>query len=166
MKIFVGCQKDQFNASCNAMQKKYEMGQALIDAIANKEDIILVIESHRDGNYCKFNSKGWELIDELQAVINELDDAQMMKIIAIEAPSLACFSIITAVNSKIKENMEIEFIGPLLEKNIFHNIVLVRNACPNAKIVVSNKRCGCKDKNMRDTAYKMLTNMGVIIKDL
>ena len=45
MKIFVGCQKDQFNASCNAMQKKYEMGQALIDAIANKEDIILVIES-------------------------------------------------------------------------------------------------------------------------
>ena len=66
----------------------------------------------------------------------------------------------------MKENMEIEFIGPLLEKNIFHNIVLVRNACPNAKIIVSNKRCGCKDKNMRDTAYKMLTNMGVIIKDL
>jgi hypothetical protein len=85
---------------------------------------------------------------------------------AIESPSLACFSLIQAVHSKLKENMEIEFIGPLLEENIFHNIVLIKNAVPSAKIVVSNKNCGCKNKKLRDHAYSMLVDMGVIVKDL
>ena len=139
MKIFVGCQKDQFNKACNAIEKRYNMGQSFIDAIAAKDDIVLVLETHREGKYCKFGSDGWNLCDEIQAVMNELTDAQTDKLIAIESPSLACFSLIQAVNSKLKENMEIEFIGPLLEENIFHNIVLIKNAVPSARIIVSNE---------------------------
>ena len=166
MKIFVGCQKDQFNKACNAIEKRYNMGQSFIDAIAAKDDIVLVLETHREGKYCKFGSDGWNLCDEIQAVMNELTDAQTDKLIAIESPSLACFSLIQAVNSKLKENMEIEFIGPLLEENIFHNIVLIKNAVPSARIIVSNKNCGCKNKKLRDHAYSMLVDMGVIVKDL
>ena len=37
MKIFVNCQKDAFNKSYNSNSKKYNMGQAMIDAVADKE---------------------------------------------------------------------------------------------------------------------------------
>ena len=43
MKIFVNCQKDAFNKSYNSNSKKYNMGQAMIDAVADKENILLTI---------------------------------------------------------------------------------------------------------------------------
>lgn len=167
MKIFVTCQKDAFNRACDAMQKKYEMGQAMIDACSSKEDILLVMETHASGNYCLYDGEGWELLDEIQAVIDSLDDAHLEKIIALESPSKACFDIIPAIQSLNKEDsLQIEFIGPLLDENIFHNIVLVKNAVPNAMISVSLKRCGCTKKEIRDSIIKVLLNMGVIIKDI
>jgi len=162
MKIFVACQKDVFNKSCNATQKKYEIGQALIDAVVD-EDVLLVMETHRDGNYCVHDKEGWELIDELQAVIEVLDDKHLTNILAIESPSLACFEIINAVRSKLKPEMEIEFIGPLLDKNIFHNIILVYNAFPGIKIKVSKRRCGCTNKIDNEHILEILESLNIEI---
>lgn len=167
MKVFVSCQKDAFNKSCDSMQKKYEIGQALIDACSDMEDIILIMETHRTGKYCKHDAEGWDLLDEIQAVIDSLDDKHLDKIIALEAPSKACFDIIPAIQSVNKrEKINIEFIGPLLDENILHNIILVYNAIPNATISVSLKRCGCTNKELRQNVLKVLLSMGVIIKDI
>lgn len=165
MKIFVACQKDVFNKACNANQKKYEIGQALIDAVAEKEDILLIMETHRDGNYCVHNKEGWELIDEVQAVIEVLDDKHIASLLAIESPSLACFDIINAVRSKLKPEMEIEFVGPLLDKNIFHNIILVYNAFPGIKIKISKRRCGCTNKIDNEHILEILETLNVEISE-
>lgn len=165
MKIFVGCQKDAFNKSCNATQKKYDMGQAMIDAVSVNEDIVLVMETHRGGGYCVHNKQGWELIDEIQAVIEVLDDSRISRLIAIESPSLACFDLITAVRSRIKEDMEIEFIGPLLDKNIFHNIILIYNAVPNVKIKLSKRRCGCTNKKDEVHFLEVLKSLNIEITE-
>ena len=163
MKIFVGCQKDAFNKSCNATQKKYEMGQALIDAVSANEDTILIMETHRGGNYCVHNKEGWELIDEIQAVIEVLDDARISRLVAIESPSLACFDLITAIHTRLKEDMEIEFIGPLLDKNILHNIILAYNSVPNVKIKISKKRCGYTNKKIAEHVFELLRSLNVQI---
>ena len=163
MKIFVGCQKDAFNKSCNGTQKKYEIGQALIDAMADKEDVLLIMETHRDGKYCAHNKEGWELIDELQAVIEVIDEERLNKIIAIESPSLACFDIINAIRTKLVPEMELEFIGPLLDKNIFHNIILAYNAFPSIKIKISKRRCGCSNKVDNEHILEILETLGVEI---
>lgn len=164
MKIFVACQKDAFNKSCNATQKKYEMGQALIDAIVD-EDVLLVMETHREGNYCVHDKEGWELIDELQAVIEVLDDKHLANLLAIESPSLACFDIINAIRSKLKPEMEIEFIGPLLDKNTFHNIILVYNAFPGIKMKISKRRCGCTNKIDNEHVLEILETLNVEISE-
>jgi hypothetical protein len=164
MKIFVACQKDAFNKSCNATQKKYEIGQALIDAMSEDENVLLIMETHRSGNYCVHDKEGWELIDELQAVIEVLDDKHLEKLIAIESPSLACFDIINAIRCNQKENMEIEFIGPLLDLNIFHNIILVYNAFPGVKIKLSKRRCGCTNKIDNEHILEILEKLNVEIE--
>lgn len=166
MKIFVNCQKDAFNKSYNSNSKKYNMGQAMIDAVADKENILLIMETHTKGNFCVNNTPGWDLIDEIQAVISVLDDERMIGIMALSTLTPASMKLPIAVKECIKDGpVDIEFIGPLLDVGILQNIILLKNTMPGLNIKISLKKCGATTKENRDAALTILKNLDVEITD-
>lgn len=161
MKIFVNCQKDAFTKSFNSMQKRYNMGQTFINAISDKEPVVLLMETRHEG-LCKENTDGWGLIDELQAVLDAADDLHTNNILAMETNSHIAMELIPYVRGVFQKTHEdVEFVGPLLDIGILQNIVLIHNTVPDMKIKVDLRNCGSTNRDMQKAAVAILKKMGV-----
>lgn len=140
--------------------------------LANGDIVIATRDAHHD-NYldtlegknlpiphCIHNTKGWELVGDLQNLANEGDIA------VVDKPTFGTSLVgqfIREVREKYGDIEEVYVCGYVTSICVAANCILLRSYMPNKKIVLLQDLCGDIDEESHKAALKVLRNQQIEI---
>ena len=141
--------------------------------LANGDIVIATRDTHHD-NYmetlegknlsvphCIHQTKGWELVGELQKM------AEAGEIAVVDKPTFGTSLVgqfIREVGDKYGPVEEVDVVGYMTEICVLSNCVLLRSYMPNKKIVVLESLCGSVTEEMHKAAIKILRSIQIEVK--
>lgn len=141
--------------------------------LANGDVVIATRDTHHD-NYlntlegkklpvphCIHQTKGWELVGELQTLANRREIA------VVDKPTFGTSLVgqfIREMIDKYGPIEEVDVVGYMTEICVLSNCVLLRAYMPNQKIVVLESLCGAVTKEMHNAAINVLKAVQIEVK--